>query len=659
MMKRPFNDHVNALAAYMPDGDLFAAKHIADSNFRQLLRGITYELFDAQGYLCDLEEQYFPDATESFLSEWEQALGIPDDCFSGTGDVLERRRDIVVKLAALGIQTAEDFRQLAEVFGEVVAVIPGSEYTNYPLPVPADDQKRYYIIIEFTPATGGFPYTFPFTFGSDAIRILECLFVSLAPANCRVLFRAEAPPVPPATLTAVIALLGQSNMVGRHGPITSPVDDPQANILQYSAGALVAATNPLDNFDETPDTVGPGLSMAKKFLLDNPSYVRVILVPAADGGTGYLARNWNRTDALYTDAVDRVNAAVSLAQAAYGAPDVELTAILDIQGEDDLDGNEGLAATDEEIRTWKSANYQAMRRDITIATASTPVITGGIPPDWSGTGTANTAFAALSADVEKWAFADPTGLASELGDLIHYSAASARTMGGRLSDAIPVASASGTALVAAPTPPAGNFPFYMDATGMPDNYPLTNTGNVDFKWSNRRVYVSSGEYVMSTSEPRSRRIQFEDGAVSLEAPDFSIKIAVTPTSATSAFPQAFIGRWVAAGNARSWLFRRNNSDIEFFTSLNGSTLAASMTAASVLSAGVETELELRREAGTISIFVNGSGVASASMSDPGTFFDPAAAGSGVRVGDYNMLYDSGGGGRDFIGTMRYLSIELL
>lgn len=193
MMKRPFNDHVNALAAYMPDGDLFAAKHIADSNFRQLLRGITYELFDAQGYLCDLEEQYFPDATESFLSEWEQALGIPDDCFSGTGDVLERRRDIVVKLAALGIQTAEDFRQLAEVFGEVIAVVPGSEYTNYPLPVPADDQKRYYIIIEFTPATGGFPYTFPFTFGSDAIRILECLFVSLAPANCRVLFRRIQP----------------------------------------------------------------------------------------------------------------------------------------------------------------------------------------------------------------------------------------------------------------------------------------------------------------------------------------------------------------------------------------------------------------------------------------------------------------------------------
>lgn len=460
--------------------------------------------------------------------------------------------------------------------------------------------------------------------------------------------------------TAVIALIGQSNMVGRHGPIASPADDSQANILQFSSGALVVATNPLDHFDETPNTVGPGLSMAKKFLIDNPSYARVILVPAADGGTGYLARNWNRTDTLYTAAVARINDAVTLAQAAYGAENVELTAILDIQGEDDLDGNEGLAATDDELRSWKSANYQALRRDITIATASTPVVTGGIPPDWSGTGTANTAFAALSSDVEKWAFADPTGLTSEAGDLIHYSAASARTMGERLADAIPVAKASATSLTEALVPPVGNFPFYINATGMPDNYPLTNTGNVDFKWSNRRVYVENGRYVMSTTEPRSRRIQFEDDAINLEAVDFSIKIQITPDSTTSATPEGLIGRWVtSSGSYRSWLLRRNNADIQFYTSLNGIALSSSMQASSVLSAGVETQIELRREAGTISIFIDGSGTAAASMADPGTFFDPSVSGSGIRVGDYNALYDEGGGSRDFVGVMRYLSIELL
>lgn len=459
--------------------------------------------------------------------------------------------------------------------------------------------------------------------------------------------------------TAVIALIGQSNMVGRHGPITSPADDSQANILQYSAGTLIVATNPLDNFDETPDTVGPGLSMAKKFLIDNPAYSRVVLVPAADGGTGYLARNWNRMDSLYVNAVNRINSAVTLAQAAYGVENVELTAILDIQGEDDLDGNEGLAATDDELRTWKSANYQALRRDITIATPLTPVVTGGIPPSWSGTGTANAAFAALSSDVEKWAFADPTGLASEAGDAIHYSAASARLMGERLSDAIPVAKASTASLASAPNPPVGDFPFYINATGLPDNYPLTNTGNNDFKWSNRRVYVESGEFVMSTNEPRIRRIQFEDGAIPIETSDFSVKVALTPSTVAGSKVAGIIGRWVLSVGGRSWLLRQNGPDIQFFASTDGDTSAITLTAAGVLSVGVETEVELRRDGGAISIFINGSGTPSDSGSFALDFNDPATSGSGIRVGDYGVLYQDGGGARDLEGTMRYLSIEIL
>jgi len=190
-----FEQHVDALAQYMPNGRLFEAKHISDSNFRQLLRGLCGELFDAQGYILRLEGQYFPQETEDFISEWESALGIPDETFSGTGSVQERRRDIVVKLAGLGVQTAADFEELAALFGEDVTVIPGSEYTGYGADEPADDQKRYIVVAE-TPQTGsGFPYTLPFALSSNALTVLESILLRLIPANCNVLFTKE--PLPP------------------------------------------------------------------------------------------------------------------------------------------------------------------------------------------------------------------------------------------------------------------------------------------------------------------------------------------------------------------------------------------------------------------------------------------------------------------------------
>lgn len=185
--------HTNSLAAYMPDGQMFAAKSIHSSNFRALLRGFAGELFTAQGYLVSLDQELIPDNTVLFLSEWEKALGIPDDCFKGTGDNNERRRDILVKLASLGVQTNEDFVQLAAVFGVDVTISPLSEEILPPYDVPfnpsALPDARFILVVEGDNLVTGFPpYNVPFNLESGE-SILECLFKKLDPANCRVIFR--------------------------------------------------------------------------------------------------------------------------------------------------------------------------------------------------------------------------------------------------------------------------------------------------------------------------------------------------------------------------------------------------------------------------------------------------------------------------------------
>jgi len=196
MIKHNIEEHADALADYMPNGRLFEAKKIGDSNYRQLLRGIGGELFTAEGYLISLNQEYLPDQTVLFIEEWETALGIPDDCFSTAGSIDGRRKNILIKLASLGIQTATDFEALGEIFGVDVIVHAGRDVgSTFPMVFPfiffdRSSDSRFTIVVDFiVEAANRFPLTFPFTFGSSEIAILECLFNKLKPSNCNVLFR--------------------------------------------------------------------------------------------------------------------------------------------------------------------------------------------------------------------------------------------------------------------------------------------------------------------------------------------------------------------------------------------------------------------------------------------------------------------------------------
>ena len=156
------------MADYLPGGKLWTAKNIADKTMRNLLVGLSRESLRAEGYLKALQDQFIPDMTDNFIPDWERALGIPDDCFPGTGSNDIRRRDILVKLASLGVQTAEDFENLAALFGITANVLPGASLIEFPLTFPVtfvDD--KFTIVVEFV-NPDAFPFTFPITFGGDS-----------------------------------------------------------------------------------------------------------------------------------------------------------------------------------------------------------------------------------------------------------------------------------------------------------------------------------------------------------------------------------------------------------------------------------------------------------------------------------------------------------
>jgi len=139
-----------SLAAYIPKGaKVWGAVHLVGSVFFLLLRGLSRELVRVEKAIQLYRQHQIPDVTVLYLEEWEKALGIPDDCFLKTGDEIERLRDVKAKLASLGIQSANDFVELAALFGFVVTVEGGIGSVLYPGSFSSDKEARNTIVVTF------------------------------------------------------------------------------------------------------------------------------------------------------------------------------------------------------------------------------------------------------------------------------------------------------------------------------------------------------------------------------------------------------------------------------------------------------------------------------------------------------------------------------
>lgn len=181
-------------ANYLPSDDIFAGKICEDTTLYKFLFGFAETFRRVNDSLEIAFDEYDLRTTTEFINEWESALGIPDDCFPGTGTIAERQRDVFAKFIADGTQTAEDFIALAALYNIVITIEDGlSAFGTFDFTwdITFQDvtQARFTMIVFFdAPATLQFPLTFPIPFSDQNIDKLKCLFRKLAPANVDVIF---------------------------------------------------------------------------------------------------------------------------------------------------------------------------------------------------------------------------------------------------------------------------------------------------------------------------------------------------------------------------------------------------------------------------------------------------------------------------------------
>jgi len=170
-----------------------------------LINALAKEIIRVLNSMNDLSEDYDILVTTQLLSKWESALGIPDECFSNTGTLAERRLNVLLKFAKMNVQTAEQMRQLAVALGFIdTTIVPLSNNALPPYSVPfvpsTSPENRYIILVTALGAVTNFPpYDVPFIPSSVNESLLACIFNKIKPSNCKVIFNNSPSPsfIPP------------------------------------------------------------------------------------------------------------------------------------------------------------------------------------------------------------------------------------------------------------------------------------------------------------------------------------------------------------------------------------------------------------------------------------------------------------------------------
>ena len=225
----------------------------------------------------------------------------------------------------------------------------------------------------------------------------------------------------------VFLLAGQSNMVGRatfDGGAGYPTGTLQYTKStgfdsSYSDTTLIDAASPLGHWDAVAGDMGLAIDFVTDYVAVNG--VNAVLIPAADGGTGFANAAWNPGNAQYNHAVSATNALMT------ANPTWLFQAVIWHQGESDS------------VNASFADNFylmiQSMRNDITTATQSTPFILGELLAGGSATTVLNSGVL-TDTPTYNYETALVSSAALTSGDNLHFDAASLRTFGSRYEDSL-------------------------------------------------------------------------------------------------------------------------------------------------------------------------------------------------------------------------------
>lgn len=225
----PKGNAVDTLTRHLPMGVAWEAFRIPGKVARRLIEGYAAGYDDMSEALCRLVGEIDPRTTTDLVEEWERALSLPDACLP-PADTLEKRRErILFRLAKRRWTTAQDWHDLAALFGLQIRITPGwliqkpALYAHhYPKRYdlfPKLGRFRVYIDVlngefggyDYGAADRGDGYPVPYGSGNAEYELFKCMIERVKPANVVVIWDAVPVTVAPETMSFAAATLSGRN----------------------------------------------------------------------------------------------------------------------------------------------------------------------------------------------------------------------------------------------------------------------------------------------------------------------------------------------------------------------------------------------------------------------------------------------------------------
>ena len=187
-------DNTQSYADLMPTNKkLWASCNLSGTTIRLLLAAFSGELARFQDLEFQLANTYIPNFDNSMIERWEQDLGIPDSCFTNDGTDAERRRNIIIKLAYMNLQTQQDYFDLANLLGLDIQISYADTSDAFPYTFPialiSEKEAKFTWFINISNVQEQtFPYTFQITFGESASELFQCICQKQKGADTRLIF---------------------------------------------------------------------------------------------------------------------------------------------------------------------------------------------------------------------------------------------------------------------------------------------------------------------------------------------------------------------------------------------------------------------------------------------------------------------------------------
>ncbi len=157
------------LADHMPEGRAWGRKNSPGDPMNGLINGLSSVFLAVLENIFEVAGDFDINESVNLLSDWEESVGLPDECIFDPASIEERRENVLGRLSKDPVVTLQEFTDLIFQMTGVAATL-------------TQGATRFTINVDI--GLNVFPYTFPITFGDDSrIALIQCILDRVKPAN--------------------------------------------------------------------------------------------------------------------------------------------------------------------------------------------------------------------------------------------------------------------------------------------------------------------------------------------------------------------------------------------------------------------------------------------------------------------------------------------